>query len=171
MKRLESERLILRNFEPSDVDGAHTLFSDDEAMRYVGMYPPLATMEETRERVERWGRFDERLAIIKKDTGECIGYIALNPDSEEEREDTRELGFAISARHRRNGYMREAVQTVLEDLKKQGIRFVWACCFKVNAASEAFITNLGFAFQQEGSYDAENDRSYESLEFRMMLQS
>lgn len=169
MKTLETQRLLLRNFEPADAIGAHDLFSDSEAMRMVGMYPPLASIEETMARVERWSRHDSRLAVIKKDSGEFVGYIAVNPDSGENREDTRELGFAALKKHRRSGYMKEAVQAVLDDLKKQGVRYVWACCFKENAASETFIRSLGFAFQQEGTYEAKNDRTYESLEFRMTL--
>lgn len=36
-----------------------------------------------------------------------IGYIAIQPDSEECREDTRELGFALISKYRGQGYMKE----------------------------------------------------------------
>jgi ribosomal-protein-alanine N-acetyltransferase len=170
MKILETERLILRNFELEDIQGAHKLFTDDDAMRYVGMYPAFTTIEETKNRVEQWRQNDERIAIAIKATGEFVGYISVNPDSEEGREDTREFGFAISAEYRRKGYMREAVNAILEQLRDEGIIYVWACCFKGNSSSEALIRSLGFEFQQEGTFHSQNDRTYESLEFRLTLQ-
>lgn len=164
---IESKRLFLRNFRSGDEAEIHKLFCIDEAMRFVGMYPAFTKMEETKERLERWMRSDQRLAITLKERGEVLGYIAVN--SEEQRADTRELGFAIRPEFRRQGYIREAVNAVMDHLRGEGIRYVWACCFKENTASENLIRSMGFEFQQEGTYDAVNDRAYESLEFRIQL--
>lgn len=65
--------------------------------------------------------------------------------------------------------MREAINAILAQLREEGIIYVWACCFKENTSSETLIRSLGFEFQQEGTFDAENDRTYELLEFRMTL--
>lgn len=166
---IETERLLLRHFRADDASAAHALFSDREAMRMVGMYPPFAHMEETVARIDRWASSEGRLTIVLKGTDELIGYLAVNPDSEEGREDTRELGFALIAGHRGKGYMKEAVSAVLRELSKQGVAYVWACCFKENASSERLIRGMGFEFMQEGRYAAPNDREYESLEFRITL--
>lgn len=166
---METNRLELRFFRQSDAPGAHELFCDEQAMRLVGMYPPYTQLEQSRDRVRRWADSERRLAIVHKETGEFLGYVAVNPDSEEGRADTRELGFALIERYRGRGFMKEALGAVLRDLAQKGVVFVWACCFKGNAASENLIHSLGFEFQQEGSYDAPNDRRYESLEFRIIL--
>lgn len=164
----QTERLLLRRFTKEDVKAAHELFCDEEAMRLDGMYPAFTTLEQTEERIREWSNSEIHTAIVLKETGELLGYLVVNPDSEEDRDDTRELGFALIAKYRGYGYMTEAVKAILEELAARNIVYVWACCFKENVASEKLIRNLGFEFQQEGTYDAP-DKTYESLEFRMEL--
>lgn len=164
---IETKRLVLRHFAQADAKEAHELFCDEEAMRMVGMYPAFTRFEETEERIGRWVNAERYHAIVLKETGSLIGYIVVNPDSEEGREDTRELGFALIARYRGKGYMKEAVNAVLKELAGNNITYVWACCFKENVNSERLIRSMGFEFRQEGIFDSPNDRKYESLEFRM----
>ena len=166
---IETERLLLRYFVKNDAKEAHELFSDEEAMRMDGMYPPFTRLEETEARIDSWVNSKKHFAIVLKQTGELLGYIAINPDSEEGREDTRELGFALISKYRGKGYMREAISAVLKELAKRNIVYVWACCFKENVSSEKLIRSIGFEFQQEGTFNSPNDREYESLEFRMKL--
>lgn len=165
----ETKRLLLRYFAESDAKEAHELFCDDEAMRMVGMYPPFTRFEETETRINKWANEKEYLAIVLKETGVLIGYIAIHPDSEECREDTRELGFALISKYRGQGYMKEAANAVLKELAGNNITYVWACCFKENVDSAKLIKSIGFEFQQEGIFNSPNDRKYESLEFRMIL--
>lgn len=167
MKRIESERLVLRKFSADDVTEIHELFCMDETMRLVGMYPAFTDISETKRRVERWENAGRHLAITLKESGDLLGYIVISPDSEENRDDTRELGFAILPKYRRKGYMKEAIRAVLCDLERDGVRYVWTCCFKENIASENLIRSVGFEFQREGKYESDNDRVYESLEFRI----
>ncbi|MDD5935317.1 MAG: GNAT family N-acetyltransferase [Clostridiales bacterium] len=166
---METERLLLRHFIKNDAKEAHELFSDEEAMRMDGMYPLFTHFEETKERIDHWVNSEKHLAIVLKETGELLGYVVINPDSEEGREDTRELGFALISKYRGNGYMKEAINAVLKELSKRNIVYVWACCFKENIPSERLIRSIGFEFQQEGTFNSPNDREYESLEFRMKL--
>lgn len=166
--RIETQRLVIRNFQAADAEAAHGLFSDGETMRLVGMYPAFTRLAETAERIERWKETDQHLAITLKETGELLGYIAINPDSEEGRTDTRELGFALMPRFRRKGYMKEAVRAVLDALRQNGVAYVWACCFKENTASEHLIRSMGFEFQLEGTFAAP-DKIYQSLEYRITI--
>ncbi len=168
---IETKRLLLRHFAKSDVKEAHGLFCDEEAMRMVGMYPPFTRFEDTEERINKWVNAKRYLAIVLKETESLIGYIVINPDSEECREDTREMGFALISKYRGQGYMKEAINTVLKELARNNIAYVRACCFKENVDSEKLIRSIGFEFQQEGIFDSPNDRKYESLEFRMKLYS
>ena len=167
---METKRLLLRQFKKRDAKEAHELFCDEEAMRFVGMYPPVTRFEETKARIQKWMKQENHLAIVLKKTDSLIGYIAVNPDSEEGREDTRELGFALISKYRGNGYMKEAIDAVLKDLaRNNNVAYVWACCFKENVNSEKLIRSMGFGLQQEGVFDSPNDRKYESLEFRITL--
>lgn len=166
---IETKRLLLRGFTRGDAKAMHELFCDGEAMRMTGMYPPFTRLEETEKRIVRWANEKRYLAIVLKERGALIGYIVINPDSEEDREDTRELGFALISEYRGQGYMKEAVNAVLKELAERSITYVWACCFKENAASERLIRSVGFEFRQEGGFDSPGDREYESLEFCLSL--
>ena len=115
---METERLLLRRFTQNDVIAAHELFSDEEAMRLDGMYTPLTKTKATEDRINSWIHSEKHLAIELKETGELLGYIAIHPDSEEGREDTRELGFALISRYRGKGYMKEAISVLLRELVK-----------------------------------------------------
>lgn len=168
-RHMETERLLLRPFRETDAAQMHELFSDAEAMRLVGMLPAFEDLSQSEERIRRWSGNASRLAVTLRESGDVVGYIAINPDSEEGREDTRELGFALAAKYRGRGCMLEAVNAVVSGLKKEGVRHVWACCFEENACSERLIRRVGFTFRQKGSYDAPNDRTYTSLEFCMDL--
>ncbi|MDY0138613.1 MAG: GNAT family N-acetyltransferase [Candidatus Izemoplasmatales bacterium] len=66
MKRLETERLIIRKFEEKDVTSLHELFCDDESMRWVALYPAFIAMEETKERMKEWIEDDEHYALVEK---------------------------------------------------------------------------------------------------------
>ena len=166
---METERLLLRPFRETDAAQMHELFSDAEAMRLVGMLPAFESVSRSEERIRRWSGHGSRLAVTLRESGDVIGYIAVNRDSEDGRDDTRELGFALTAEYRGRGYMLEAVNAVVSELKKEGVRHVWACCFEENACSERLIRRAGFTFRQKGSYDAPNDRTYTSLEFCLDL--
>lgn len=169
MDIIETERLMLRPFSKSDAEQVHTLFCDREAMRLVGMLPEFSELSQTQERISAWQNDGSHLALALKADGSVLGYIAVNPDSEEGRADTRELGFALASEHRHHGYMREAIGAVLATLKGQGVKYVWACCFKENTASKELIQKSGFDFVQEGTHQPVNDREYETLEFRIVL--
>ena len=120
---METERLLLRRFTQNDVNAAHELFSDEEAMRLDGMYPPLTKMKETEDRINSWIHSEKHLAIVLKETGELLGYIVIHPDSEEGREDTRELGFALISRYRGNHYNQRTILFII----RMSIRILSIC--------------------------------------------
>jgi len=169
MRKIENERICIRKIEENDASALHELFCDEDAMRFVSLYPPFNKMEETIERTNEWSFDEEHYAILDKASNQLVGYIAINPDSEEDREDTRELGYAIIEKYRRNGYMFEAIQLVLDKLKSEKIKYVWACTFDGNIASYNLIKKLGFKLMGTGTYEVENDKEYTSYEFRIKL--
>ncbi len=168
--KLETRRLLIRPFTVADAEDAHAFFTLEEVMQPVGMAPVHTDMEQTMARLSRWAQHGMHHALALRETGVVIGYVVVKPDSEEDREDTRELGFALHPDYQHKGYMDEAVLAILDELRRAGIRFVWACCFKDNLPSKRFIQRAGFTFQQEGAYTAEGEgKTYPSLEYRMEL--
>lgn len=167
---IETKRLLIRPFLMDDVFDMHDLFILSEVMQPVGMAPAFTKIEDSRERISRWIKKGIHHAIVLKGTNKVIGYIAIKPDSEDSREDSRELGFALNPQYQHQAYMTETVNAVIEYLRVDGIRFVWACCFKDNLVSKNLIERCGFEFQNSGEYFVETEQhTYQSLEFRMRL--
>ncbi len=173
---IDTKRLHIRPFTMNDANDMHALFTLIEVMQPLGMAPAHTSMDETKERLNRWISSGIHHAIAlreRKDDVEserAIGYIVIKPDSEDKREDTRELGFALHPGWQHRGYMTETVDAVLAYLQKQGIRYVWACCFEQNLSSKSLIERCGFSFQQKGSFFAEGEGiTYPSLEYCMEL--
>ena len=167
---LKTARLIIRPFTSDDAEEMHSLFCLPQLMQPVGMAPALTEIEQTKERLSRWIDGGIHHAVVLADNNKVIGYIVINADSEEGRDDTRELGFALHPNSQRCGYMTETVKAVLDELRNNGIRFVWACCFKENHASEALIRRCGFIYQQDGEYTAKAEhKTYASREYRIDL--
>jgi RimJ/RimL family protein N-acetyltransferase len=109
----KTERLILREYVKSDLDGLYAILSDAENIRY---YPAPYDEQGTR----RWldwctdcyqkygfGLF----AIELKETGEFIGDCGISIQCID-GELLPEIGYHISKRHWRRGYAKEAALAV-----------------------------------------------------------
>lgn len=78
---LQTERLVLRQFEPRDGEPLHAITGDPDVMRFVGNLKPFSP-QQTRTMVEEAiAHYEQRgfgeYAIICKATGELIGYGGL----------------------------------------------------------------------------------------------
>lgn len=146
-----TERLQLRYFVEQDLNDVFEYCSQDGIGEMAG-WPKHESIEQTAEIILEWIRERRRLAIVWCESGKVIGHISIDDDSEEGREDTRELGCALNRDYQRLGIMSEAIQGVLKYLFSQNISYVWACCIQENTASKGLIEKCGFVFQQEGTY-------------------
>lgn len=167
---IETQRLIIRPFTIADADEVYEYCKASSVGRNAG-WTPHESLEESTQILSEWISEGFRHAIELKSLGKVIGHIAVDPDSEEEREDTRELGCALNEEYQRRGIMTEAIHAVLEHLFSSGIEYVWACCFKSNIPSKGMIEKCGFELEQEGTYYSESlDEEFDSYEYRMSRQ-
>ena len=79
--QLETERLILRNFEAYDADRMFLLDSNPEVMKYIGV-PPLNDKKDSEKIIQMIQQqyIDNgvgRLAVIEKESGLLIGWSGL----------------------------------------------------------------------------------------------
>lgn len=86
--RLETERLILRNFHKSDMDALFALLRDEEVNTFLPWFP-VKNMEETRNFYEqRFANNAYCFAICFKEKNDPIGYITADQnDSHEQPKD------------------------------------------------------------------------------------
>jgi RimJ/RimL family protein N-acetyltransferase len=116
-RRLETERLLLRPFEPKDFEALYAIHSRDDVARYLYWDP--------RSRAESRAALEQRirgtalrsegdwlnLAVVLKATAELVGEVSLLWVSSMHR--VGEIGFLFHPDHQGHGYATEASRAVL----------------------------------------------------------
>lgn len=148
---LLTERLLLRDFEPTDWPAVLAYQKDPLYLRYYEW------TERTPEAVQEFvGRFIARqqekprtkfqFAIILRSSGELIGNCGIRKESAEAHE--ADMGFELSPRHWGQGYATEAARAVLEfGFTSLGLHRVWAECVADNVGSARVLTKLGMQLE------------------------
>ncbi|GEN72235.1 N-acetyltransferase [Chryseobacterium lathyri] len=149
--KLETERLILRKFEESDVERMFLLDSNPEVMKYIGV--PVLTEQRESLAVIRMiqKQYQEngigRLAVIEKETGLLIGWSGLKLLTEEINgyKNILDLGYRYLPEFWGKGYALEAAKASLElgfnDMKAD---VIYAHAHSGNEGSNHILKKLGF---------------------------
>lgn len=163
-------RLHLRPFTEKDLNDVFEYCSQDGVGENAG-WAVHESVSQTKQILAKWILEGKKLAIVWCETEKVIGHISIDEDSEERREDTRELGFVLNRTFHRQGIMTEAISTVINYLFEHGISYIWACCFQENLASKGIIEKCGFVFQQEGTYEFKDlHKKCSSYEYRLSVE-
>jgi ribosomal-protein-alanine N-acetyltransferase len=146
---METERLRLRELQPSDAADLLRVFCDEEVTRYYDLYA-YRSVEEARELIDffaesfeleraiRWGIARKRDNVI---IGTC-GYVWL-------RRFRGEIGYELGRAHWRQGIMSEALGAILDfGFRELDLNRIEALVMVENEASAALLRSLGF--QVEG---------------------
>ena len=118
MTRLETERLILRNFEESDLNDYWEYVSMENVGPRAG-WPAYTDKEKARERLLLEAKKTTQFAIVLKSENKVIGSVELMECKKErysnlEIEDgAKEIGAVLSEKYWGNGYMPEAVKEIM----------------------------------------------------------
>ena len=119
--RLETKRLILREWEPNDLDDLFEYASVPGVGENAG-WPPHKNKEESAFRVDRFIKGKRTFAIVYKENNKVIGSLGVEFYGREEAltEFTnyrgREIGFVLSKDYWGKGLMTEAVKAAIEYL-------------------------------------------------------
>ena len=114
---LETERLILRQYNAADAEDMFANWATDpEASRFWG-WTPHESIEETKSLLSGW--IDEyanmeyyHWVIIHKNISQAVGYIYLNQINNEDN--SAAVHFLLSRKYWNQGFMTEAVKCVLD---------------------------------------------------------
>ncbi len=163
--RLETKRTILRNFENKDLQDLNDYCSQDGVGEMAG-WKHHSDLLTSKEALYRNIRNKNIFAIENKEDGKVIGHISINDDSENGREDTKELGFVLNRNYQNKGIMTEVVYKILDYLFSNNIEYVYACCFQNNIPSKKLIEKCGFTLEQEGVFYSESlNETFKSFEY------
>ena len=108
---LETDRMLLRDFENNDLDDLYEIFSNPKVMQYV---EPPYTLEKTESflldfcinRNPKGG-----YAAVLKETNKVIGYILFKPVDEQE---IFEIGWIFNKNYWRHGYAYEVCSELIK---------------------------------------------------------
>ena len=116
-RRIETERLVLRPFEPGDLAAVHDIHRRPEMVRWL--YEDAArTLEDDRPWLEgrirrvRFGLTGDGLGFAAVRDGTVIGDLSLTLTSAEHRQG--EIGFLVHPDHQGRGYATEASRALLD---------------------------------------------------------
>lgn len=156
--RLETERLIITEFDLSMAESVHKNSLDDDNRRFVPD-EVFETVEEAAETIEFLMSVYESgdgplvYPVLLKDNTN-VGYVQLIPI-----EEGFEVGYHIGSEYTKKGYASEALKAFLEYIMPQkGIDEVYGICVSENAASKKVLEKCGFQkeFEGIGEYQGEN---------------
>ncbi len=141
----ETERLLVRELLPQDLDALLAVYGDAEAMRWVGDGQPI-----TREQCERWldvtdNNYRQRgygmAALIERNTASLVGFCGLvHPGGQADAE----IKYALARRFWGQGLATEAVRGMLAyGQRRFSLHHVIATVAPQNEASQRVLGKAG----------------------------
>jgi [ribosomal protein S5]-alanine N-acetyltransferase len=147
----ETERLLVRHFQPSDLDDFAALCADPDVMRYMGDGTILE-----HSLVEHWIKvcLDKYAirgygtsAVFEKATGQFVGYCGVVRAPEN---DFDELIYAFNKSAWGKGYATEVARPMLNYVfAKSELDTIYATIHPENPASIHVAEKLGFRFDRQ----------------------
>ena len=143
--KLETERLILRRYNETDLDAFYEIIHDSKLQTYIN-FPDL-TKEQELEYLKECNRNAEtdkyeKWAIVLKDNNETIGNISVNTISK--KHNYCDVGYVIRYDYWGCGYAAEALNAVSNYLLESGYFLVECTCNELNKQSSRVMEKAGF---------------------------
>jgi len=162
---IETERLILREYEEADLDPLHRIFSDPETMKF---YPAPFSLQKTRDWIkrnqERYRKDGFGLwAVCLKETNECIGDCGLVKQMVDDRIEV-EIGYHINKQYWSKGYATEAAKACKAyGFSQLGLNKLISIIDPKNAPSIRVAEKIGFTKEKEVFIFGKNHAIYSGV--------
>ncbi len=148
--QLETERLILKQFNEEDAHYLFELNSDPDVTKYVGS-GPYENIDEVLDFIRNYNQYEKysqgRLNMFDKQTGEYIGWCGLKYLEDKNYSD---LGYRLLKRHWGKGYATEAAIACLDyGFKVLNLDKIIGTAMKENTASINVFKKLGLKYSHD----------------------
>ncbi len=157
---IETERLILREILPTDVDGLFELDSDPEVHQYLGNNPVknkdqiVDVIQHIRQQyidngIGRW-------AVVDKATHEFIGWSGLKlvRESTNQHINFYDIGYRLIKKHWGKGYATETTLPVLKyGFNTLNLNEIYGMCDVENKGSKNVLEKSGLTFLETFELD------------------
>ena len=170
--RITTQRLVLRPWQPEDVQDFYAYASVDGVGQMAG-WLPHQSLEESRQILKMF--MEEKKTFALEYEGKVIGSLGIEAYDEEALPEFtdkqgREIGYVLAKDYWGRGLMPEAVSAVIDYLfNEMKLDFIICCHFTDNAASWRVQQKSGFAhyklIKSETRYGIVKD-SWASVRYR-----
>ncbi len=165
---IETERLLLREIQMSDVDGIFELESNPNVHLYVGN-KPITHIDQSRAYIEfihkQYKDFGTgRWAVILKETNEFLGWSGIKFITNEinNHKDFYEIGYRFIEKHWGKGYATEAGKAFVDyAFNVMKVDAVYAYADAGNENSRRILEKLGLRYVNSFEYEEELEVWYE----------
>jgi len=150
MKILETERLILRLWQKTDVNDMFEYASDPRVGPNAG-WPVHEKIETSKTIVENFIKNKDVYAIVLKSENKVIGSLGLHdrkPDESFTSLKQKEVGYVLNPKYWGQGIVPEAVKRVIKyGFEELELDFIWCGYFSFNENSKKVVGKCGFNYQ------------------------
>ncbi len=154
---LQTQRLILRRWQSSDLEPFAQMNADAEVMKYL---PRVLTRQESKELMERLEDHHQihefgLWAVEKRETLAFIGFIGLNVLSFQAHfTPTVEVGWRLARPFWGQGYATEGARTVISyGFEVIGLSEIVSFTSELNSRSIAVMKRLGMTYNAADNFD------------------
>jgi len=137
---INTERLLIRNFQPEDWKSVLEYTSDSNNMEYIpeGVLSEQGAQDFIRDNI---GENAEKFPVILKKENVLIGHMVFHKWF---GEGTYEIGWVFNPKYHNNGFATEAAQSILKySFEKMNIHRIIATCQPQNIASYRVMEKVG----------------------------
>ena len=144
--KLETERLVLRRYDESDIDAIYEMITDERVAKYIKF--PEITKDQELEKIKTWIKEAdeskyEKWVIERKADGVVVGNIDVN--TVVKKHNYCNVGYIIRYAYWGNGYAAEALKVVSDYLlNNRGYYLVECSCNELNTQSSKVMLKAGF---------------------------
>jgi len=150
MKTLETERLILRLWQVTDVNDMFEYAIDERVGPSAG-WPVHENIETSKMIVDSFIKNGDVYAIVLKSENKVIGSLGLHeryPDDSLKDLKQREIGYVLNPKYWGQGIVPEAVEYVIKHgFEELGLDLIWCAHFSLNENSKRVIKKCGFKYK------------------------
>ncbi|MFP4457331.1 MAG: GNAT family N-acetyltransferase [Clostridia bacterium] len=147
MKKIETQRLVLREFIKSDFDDFYEYGKDKKVGPNAG-WAPHESEEESRKIFKSFQNSEEVFAIYHKADEKVIGAVGFDPDRKRTIKNAFSIGYVLNSKYWGRGIMPEAAIEVIKFLFTEKDAFIVAVYhYPFNKRSKRVIEKLGFTYE------------------------
>ena len=152
---IETERLIIREFNMYDIDSLSIILLDQEVMKYS--FRRINSLNDIESFIENclnnYKKFGfGQWAVINKKNSQLIGICGLNSDFNDDNTIIH-VNYRFAKAYLGFGFASEALASILNFAQvSKKIKILYALVEPANVKSVSIALNLGFHYQKETTY-------------------